>query len=259
MDELKKHIQQNLDLLEDEMPSSQVWNKIKSSINNEQKLVVANKKSRVISILKYAVAACIIGLAAVGAVHLLNNKSQKIEIVSNNNQSQKNIESIVKTDTQKNAIEVDTPIAVLQNVAKSVIKAVTHNAINDDTINNLIGINNNTNNAVFTQVKYVDSQFAQVINLQKNRLNNTPIFAENKKYFKAFIVGFKQMEKDEKQVKKDIAVMGFTSDLLDQLINVNQQKLNLLKMFQTEINKTNIRFKQNRNSIDTTKVYFITI
>ncbi len=258
MDEFKKHIQQNFHLIEeDEIPNSKVWNRIKTSINDEKKVVAIGNKSKIISILKYAVAASVIGLAVVGAIHILSNKTQPIiETVS--------VEPSKKTDTthsnlQVNTVEVDTPLAVIQTVAKNVIKVVTYNIISDDTINNLVGINPSNNDVAFVQIKSIDSQYNQVIALQKKAINNTPVYAENVAYFKSFAKDFKQMENDEKQVKKDIAAIGFNNDLLNQLINVYQQKLDLLKMFQAEINKTNIRFKQNRNNIDSSKIYFVSI
>lgn len=263
MDEFKKHIQQNIHLINDDEPSPQVWNKIKSSIHNEKNIAplvnINTTKNNIFNLLKYAVAACIIGLAAVGVFHLTNNNTAKSDNNIVSNQPPKTIENIVKNDTQQNIVETDTPIAVLQTVAKTFIKAVTHNIINDDTMNAFIGSSKPNDDENFVQVKSIDSQFNNVIALQKNVINNTPIFAENVTYFNGFVHDFKQMEKDEKQVKKDIAKMGFNNELLSQLINVYQQKLDLLKTFQTEINKTNIRFKQNRNLIDSSKMYYITI
>jgi hypothetical protein len=67
------------------------------------------------------------------------------------------------------------------------------------------------------------------------------------------------MERDEQNIKRDIRKGGLTDELLDQLINVYQQKLNMLKQLQNEIHKTNNRFKQNRGPVDSTKPYFLNI
>jgi cell division septum initiation protein DivIVA len=50
-----------------------------------------------------------------------------------------------------------------------------------------------------------------------------------------------------------------TDELLDQLINVYQQKLTMLKQLQNEMQKLNTRYKQNRESIDTAKTYFLNL
>jgi hypothetical protein len=83
------------------------------------------------------------------------------------------------------------------------------------------------------------------------------MYAETPEYFKDFKLQLKQIDKDEKGIKSDITHNGMNSELLDQLINLYQQKLSLLKQMQLEMNKTNNRYKQNRAQVDSTKSYFI--
>ena len=83
--------------------------------------------------------------------------------------------------------------------------------------------------------------------------------AESADYFNDFKIQIKQMELDEKVIKSDIAKHGMNDVLLDQLINVYQQKLNVLKQLQIEMNKTNNRFKQNRGPVDSVKTYFLNL
>ena len=85
------------------------------------------------------------------------------------------------------------------------------------------------------------------------------MYAETPDYFNDFKVQIKQMERDEKQIKADIGKRGLNDELLDQLINLYQQKLNTLKQLQIEMNKTNNRFKQHRGPVDTTHTYFLNI
>ena len=68
-----------------------------------------------------------------------------------------------------------------------------------------------------------------------------------------------QIEADEKQLKKEISKKGLTANQLDQLIDLYQYKLTVLKQLQLEMNKTNNRFKQNRGPVDSTRAYFINI
>jgi hypothetical protein len=98
-----------------------------------------------------------------------------------------------------------------------------------------------------------------MISMQKNKINTTPIYAEGADYFNEFKVQMGQMDTDEKQVRKDIKANGLKDDMIGQLINIYQKKLDLLKQLQLEMNKLNNRFKQNRGPIDTTKTYFINI
>jgi len=50
-----------------------------------------------------------------------------------------------------------------------------------------------------------------------------------------------------------------SDQLLNQLINIYQIKLNTLKQLQLEMNKINNRIKQNRVPVDSVKTYFINI
>jgi glutamate mutase epsilon subunit len=85
------------------------------------------------------------------------------------------------------------------------------------------------------------------------------MYAESPEYFDDFKIQIKQMERDEKVIKSDIAKRGMSDQLLDQLINLYQQKLNTLKQLQIEMNKTNNRYKQNRAPVDPVKTYFLNL
>ena len=85
------------------------------------------------------------------------------------------------------------------------------------------------------------------------------MYTETPDYFKDFTIEIRQIEKDEKVIKSDIAKRGMTDELLDQLINLYQQKLNTLKQLQIEMNKTNNRYKQSRGPVDSVKTYFLNI
>lgn len=264
MDDLKKYIQQHQQqIVDDEMPNKQVWSKIQSTLNAQQHLSFGENNlptpNKFLLLIKYAVAACVVGLAVVGAFHLFKPNSLVVEptaVAKNDTSASKNYTT--NYDTTPAIIDADTPLHVLQGVAKKVIAAIgNNNSINEDTIKALISIANNSNN--YKQVHSIDSQFAQVINFQKNTINNTPIYAENAAYFNSFITDFKQIEKDEKRLKFDIIKNGMNAELVEQLINIYQQKINVLKAFQAEINKTNNRFKQNREEVDTAQSYYVNI
>jgi hypothetical protein len=67
------------------------------------------------------------------------------------------------------------------------------------------------------------------------------------------------MDRDEQQVRKDIRTYGLTNEFLEQLINVYQQKLNLLKSLQAEINKMNNKIRGNQSPSVKTEVHYLNI
>jgi hypothetical protein len=85
------------------------------------------------------------------------------------------------------------------------------------------------------------------------------MFGESSDYFTDFKIQINQLEKDEKSIKAEIVKRGMSDQLLNQLINIYQIKLNTLKQLQLEMNKINNRIKQNRVPVDSVKTYFINI
>jgi len=58
-------------------PPAQAWNKISSLLDEEKTLPKISQKGRIILFVRYAAAACIIGVLALGAFKLLNQKTVK--------------------------------------------------------------------------------------------------------------------------------------------------------------------------------------
>lgn len=249
MDELKKYLQENLSNFEDDVPDTKVWQSISYQIKSQK-----TKPVLWLLIAKYSIAACVVFLAGIGAYHLLlgsqknedSTKTNQIAVIDSNNQK----------DSDKIILEtIDTPFAIITSATKKIARKLlldTQTAITNN-------FEEESSDYSFHQVKSIDSQFSQIINVQKNIIKHTPLFAESPNFFRDFFTSYQQMENDEVIVKKDIKKIGLSKDLLEQLINVNQQKLSLLKQLLIEMNKTNIRFKQNRNLPDTVKTYFIEI
>lgn len=247
MDKFKTYLQ-NADLNLDK-PSARVWANINAQI-------VQPKSKTIISaftLFKYSVVACTIALACFG-VWTLAHTPQVNFTTTNPTNSVATATSLIETDASQSLLP-DTPFALVQQ--KFFDNDVPEVKANNDA--KLQANNANTGNNIFKQIKTIDSQFSYALNVQKNIIRKIPIYIETGEYFKDFIASYKQMEQDENQVKQDMLHADFTDDMLEKLININEQKLNLLRLLQSEINKTNNRFKQNRNRLDTLKVYYLTM
>jgi hypothetical protein len=241
MDPFKKYIQENREALDTDAPRPLVWERI------EKELPVPPKKISTTRIIAWSAAACVVVLAGIGIKSFLGNREKQI---GNRDLS-----------VMKPAIKIieggeipDTNKKILSITANS--KKTGHK---NDKIINQKNISLSPTTYTLSPISQLESSFTQIINLQKARISATPMYTENAAYFDAFKVEMRQMEKDEVQVKKDISSKGMTNELLDQLINIYQQKLNILKQLQLEMNKTNNRYKQNRASVDTVRTYFLSI
>ena len=255
MDEFKKYIQNNKEQLDEDVPSPRVWNNI------EQGISPVNNSVPVVTMIRWAVAACVIALAGIGSWYLINSNQKG---VTENNPLAKTIikPSIALPNTIDSTIINKTkkdiaPTIIASNTIKKQLSPDSK-SITTSTIPNISA--KSTNDPTYTALlNNVETSFTQVINLQKARISTYPMYAENANYFNDFNIQIKQMEKEEKNIKSTISRRGINNDLLDQLINLYQQKLTILKQLQLEMNKTNNRFKQNRGPVDTTRTYFLSI
>ena len=240
MDELKKYLQQNARELDVDTPRKQVWENI------EQATAGPKKPATILMFTRWAAAACVIVLAGIGVWHLIDQKPAAPAQVA----------QIVKPVTTPSQKEAAAP-AIAEAPGSEKAIAQTHS--NTQRSNKPIYQKPVNSAADIAALTNIETSFTQVINLQRARVSNIPMYAETPEYFNDFKIQIRQIEKDEKVIKSDIAKRGMNDELLDQLINLYQQKLNTLKQLQIEMNKTNNRFKQNRGPVDTTRTYFLNI
>jgi hypothetical protein len=245
MDDLKKYLQQHSNDLDVDLPRDKVWLGIRQELNPV-------KSFAALVYIKWAVAACVIALAGFGVYMLLYKPvtNYQLPIVSNKEQITNSKEKL-----QEEPIRLQ-PATTQQLVADN--KRVKSTNTQKQRANQPVTSNEQPATNI-TVLEQVENSFTQVINLQKAKVNTTPLIAENPSYFNDFTIEMKRMERDEQSIKRDIRKNGLTDELLDQLVNIYQQKLNVLKQLQNEIHKTNNRFKQNRGPIDSTKPYFLNI
>jgi hypothetical protein len=242
MDELKKYLQNHADNLHQDEPGPQVWENILRETESPK------KPATLLVFTRWAAAACILVLAGIGTWHIISDRKDAQKSL------QAKAEKNITTPAQKEPV-TETPD--LSAIAK-VEEPINANKAKDQKpkTKDLLPINSKES---LEALSNIESSFTQVINLQRARVSTTPMYAETPEYFNDFKIQIKQIEKDEKVIKSDIAKRGMTDELLDQLINLYEQKLNTLKQLQIEMNKTNNRYKQNRGPVDSTRTYFLNI
>lgn len=240
MDELKKYLQQNREALDIDEPSPLLWERI-------QVQQPVKKTAIVVTITRWAVAACVLVLAGIGTWSLLKeDKTQNTLQGSMATAEPKQQQTIQPAEPVMPVPEFSTEAnKVLASVTREKKMVPAQKTIPERA--DLIALQN------------VENSFKQVINLQRNKVGTIPMYAESAEYFADFKIQIRQLEKDEKAVKAEIIKRGLTDDLLNQLVNLYQIKLTTLKQLQTEMNKINNRVKQIRRPVDSVKTYFINI
>ncbi len=245
MDELKKYLQTHRDQLGDDAPSPTIWTGISESLEPAVTPVFRIGY-------RWAAAAILLLIAGAGLWYWNQPTQPTQELVKEIKQPvlPTVTPSLVDTIERTITAALTKPAAKAKNIQRGFPAATPIT-----TIHTVTELSNND----LVKMASLESSFTQVINLQKARISHTPLYAESPSYFKDFKLQMQQMEKDEKQIKVFISKNGMTDELLDQLINVYQQKLTMLKQLQNEMQKLNTRYKQNRESIDTAKTYFLNL
>lgn len=241
MDELKKYIQQNREAIDQDEPGPELWEKI----STELKTIPEPAPKKIPLFVRLAVAASLLVLAGTGIRYLFGTQEETIQkIAENHPKPQPAVPDQPSAKTETPSLQKPAPAhAATKSKHPSEPAYLPYETyISSEELNVLHDLENS---------------FTQVINLQKERISTIPMYAETPDYFTDFRLQIKQIEKDEKSIKADIRKQGVTDELLGQLINLYQQKLSVLKQLQTEMNKTNNRFKQFRSPVDSGKTYFL--
>lgn len=238
MDELKRYIQDHAGNLDVDEPGAQVWEQVRQrSASQKTKLVT-------ISRIRWAAAACLLLLAGIGSWQLFRTQENSAtELAGKTQQTAPAIEPLPAPVADNNTTQLaqNEPATSKQGTTGRKKQKTTAETAIEHSLSNL------------------ENSFTQVINLQRERVSSIPMYAESPDYFKDFTIQIHEMEKEEKQIKSDIARRGMTDASLDQLINLYQQKLAVLKQLQLEMTKTNNRYKQHSGPVDATQAYFLKI
>jgi hypothetical protein len=104
-------------------------------------------------------------------------------------------------------------------------------------------------------LKAIEDNYATIINYQLRKLEKTPIYTESPGYFHVFKKQWLDLERDERKVKQDVRLSGLNDNVVNQLIQLYQQKLWLLKELQSEITTMNSRAKQHPDIQRTNPAY----
>jgi hypothetical protein len=275
MDEFKKYLITNQEELESDEPSSLVWGKVQERMKTldksaSEKIDSTAKVFSIRRLIQWSAAACILGLAGIGLWYLFNDenavKPLQEQVVTNEqetNSAPSNLPNHSPTNSPSNS-QLNESMVATEPSSGDASHSSTQSSFSKQTQSfkpKTTGFSTaatNKNNAM-TALSNMESGFTQIINLQKGKISTTPMYAESASYFNEFKAQINQLEREEKQIKKEIAKKGLTDQQLDQLINLYQYKLAVLKQLQLEMNKTNNRYKQNRGPVDSTHAYFINI
>jgi hypothetical protein len=233
MDELKKHIQLHRAELDTDEPAEMSWSSIKTTTQP-----VVHKMY-----LRWVVAASLV--LTIGAVaYFLPEKDTKEAISSLHVDHHWDIRVVTnKKDTSTVVMTADKQTDPVQR-QDDMIKKKKRRIQAPPPVYGFEG---------------VEASYAAMLDLQRERLRKQPIYGENAAYFDLFKKQFATLAEEEEQVKQRVRKTGMQDEHLDELISIYQEKINVLKQLQFEINRINTRTKQADPNVNTRPPAYINL
>ena len=219
MDELKKYFRQHETEMRQEMPDeNRIWERLEAhrQKNNRPRLTV-------MFTMRFAAAACLVLLLGFG-IWQWTKEDKKLAVSKAISQN--------TTPIKKDSVGI---IDSTLNTNQSIVVKHIQSAIKKKTWRVKIQP---------AKEKPIADGYARLVEYQLDQLRSTPVYAESPEYFRGFSQQLQQMDEDEMLLKKDIESYGMNDHLLEALINIYQQKLNLLKILKAEIHKMNKTTKE---------------
>lgn len=111
------------------------------------------------------------------------------------------------------------------------------------------------NKSESSPLQSLEINYTAIIDYQLKRVERTPIYAESADYFHVFKKQWYDLEKDEEKIKDDIRVLGLNDIVVDQFIRLYQNKIELLKQLQSQIDRMNLRARNHPGFQEQTPTY----
>lgn len=252
MDNFKQHIRSQRDDMDMDMPADAVW----EGIAAEQRA----KKGKLVRMIRgYAAAACITALAIWGL--LLFSRHKAVDPAGDVVRTNQNCVSSKQSGHLQIVPEDSAGPAKASNVqiVPAEVKAALAAVKKQPLKKTMPPQPDQTKTRSAEIVNELQNNYSRLVNMQISKLNKMPIYTVAPGYFNTYKIQLKQLDEDEAALKKDIRQQGLNGLLLEKLININQQKLNLLKTLQSEISKINNQVKTTGPGIDSIKTSFLNI
>ena len=215
MDNLKKYLKEHREELDTDTPRDAVWMKIKEASVVKKKIIPAKM------IIRYAAAAAVL-VIVIFSIKLMNKPSG--QIAKHDQPEMQKINPVVQPiDTTKPLLD---PVINENEIAVS--KENKKHRVDDR----------------YAMLNSLEVSFKEVVQLQVKSIRNTAVHAEDPDYFSGFKTELQITDAEEMSIRNAVKKYGMDDKLLEQLIDVYQHKLNVLKSLRNEINKMNGRASQ---------------
>ncbi|PZR28329.1 MAG: hypothetical protein DI535_06705 [Citrobacter freundii] len=209
MDKFHEHLLSQQDRLDADLPNEKVWDRIDASLSEKKVTGSVN------AMFRYLAAASVIALVAAG-FWMENRKTvhnQEKNTAVTTHAPEKDSAAMIVTDNK--------PVIVSRTIETPVERESAKPVVQEQPIEKL------------------SADYAALISSRLQKLRATPVYAECSDYFSDFTGQLKQMDKDGLNIQHDLQQYGLQDALIEQLIEIYERKLRLLKELQAQITRMN--------------------
>jgi hypothetical protein len=236
-DMLKAHIQQHAIELEIESPGMPAWDKIEKKIADSEPA----KRTNIKRIFSYAAAACVLALIGLVIQQYIDKPVEQDHTTGIVKLPAQNENPVSKKESSDATTKIiaNVPVSVKSPVVTAARTAVKSSKARKKAEKGRLP----------AEILQIQADYNNLIASQVNYIQTMAIYGENTGYFEGFVTDFKELDKQEKELRKIIMQEGLQENSITELAMIYQQKLMVLKKLQTEIDKTSNRSKQLTDTI----------
>jgi len=234
MDDFKEYIQENKDRLDWDLPGDEVLIEILDQVKKQR------KRNYYRVLFPYLRVACLITVT-IGAIWFMFVQNKKNVLIVNNASPQAS-KTVTTLRSKASHVEVNTKIEKAYfgtNHSKKKFPIKKENDFNTHMVNEST-----------LKTRIFENEISEIINTEKKAINSTPIFVESPAYFDYFKTELLKINREEHEIQSKVRKYGMNNLFLTQLINIYQEKLNVLKRLQVEIAKVNTYKDQEQSVAD---------
>ena len=223
MDQFKEHIKAHRADLDIHTPERAVWVNINTRIREKRRAGM-----NVFMVFRLLAAACVIGLAAIGAYYLLFVHHEREKPVAVQNEYRKSGEA--KQDVQGFALpsipktRMDTIKANKGWVAKKDISGPNPSG---------------EKAAIPSPLKNMEGKYTALLKERIQKINTTPIYVNDTGYFTLYKNQLQAFTLIGDQLKEELAIFGADDQKLEAIIHIYKKKIELIERLLEEIKRMN--------------------
>jgi len=223
MDKLKDYITHNRPKLDIHVPDQAAWEQLDRRLTYR-----SGKRGKVFFFFRAALAACVIGLAGIGLYFLLLHEEEAT-------QAEKPLLAYPRLPARQLPRGTDAPTRQATGDSAALPEAAVLHPLPSGPERK----NQEAQTKGARGESDINAVYASRIQQQIEKINSTPIFADDPAFFSVYVQQLQHFTAIEKQIREELALFGTDDRKLEAMVHIYQTKLALLERLLEDIKRVN--------------------